>query len=170
MSIMKGLSSETLYFENELEGILKSIRQRQPRSGRAIFLLDQTGFSQVELALVCPYLQRTTSSRGHTDICRRCPCQPSGADATNSQDRRATAIDGLADTRPDPTQEWRRWQSARSKDTSRPRSNRNRGLVRHPFLYSPRNLATRLMVSPSVKAPDGSRRHDSAALEYPQYV
>ena len=40
------------YFENELESILKSIRQRQPRSGRAIFLLDQTGFSQVELALV----------------------------------------------------------------------------------------------------------------------
>ncbi len=40
-------------FENELEGILNSIRQRQPRAGRAIFLLDQTGFSQVELALVC---------------------------------------------------------------------------------------------------------------------
>ncbi len=39
-------------FENELENILNSIRQRQPRSGRAIFLLDQTGFSQVELALV----------------------------------------------------------------------------------------------------------------------
>ena len=39
-------------FENELESILKSIRQRQPRSGRAIFLLDQTGFSQVRLALV----------------------------------------------------------------------------------------------------------------------
>ena len=40
------------HFENELESILKSIRQRQPRSGRAIFLLDQTGFSQVQLALV----------------------------------------------------------------------------------------------------------------------
>ena len=39
-------------FENELEGILASIRQRQPRSGRAIFLLDQTGFPQVELALI----------------------------------------------------------------------------------------------------------------------
>ena len=39
-------------FEDEFEGILNSIRQRQPRSGRAIFLLDQTGFSQVELALV----------------------------------------------------------------------------------------------------------------------
>ena len=39
-------------FENEIEGILTSIRKRQPRAGRAIFLLDQTGFSQVELALV----------------------------------------------------------------------------------------------------------------------
>ena len=39
-------------FESEVEGILASIRQRQPRAGRAIFLLDQKGFSQVELALV----------------------------------------------------------------------------------------------------------------------
>ena len=39
-------------FEDELESILNSIHQRQPRSGRAIFLLDQTGFAQVQLALV----------------------------------------------------------------------------------------------------------------------
>ncbi len=39
-------------FENEIEDILRSIRRRQPRAGRAIFLLDQTGFSRVELALV----------------------------------------------------------------------------------------------------------------------
>jgi len=39
-------------FENEVEGIIASIQQRQPRSGRAIFLLDQTGFSQVQLSLV----------------------------------------------------------------------------------------------------------------------
>ena len=39
-------------FEKEIGGILNSIHRRQPRSGRAIFLLDQTGFSQVELALV----------------------------------------------------------------------------------------------------------------------
>ena len=39
-------------FENEFECILESVRQRQPRSRRAIFLLDQTGFSQVELSLV----------------------------------------------------------------------------------------------------------------------
>ena len=39
-------------FENEIEGILRSIKQRQPRVGRAIFLLDQTGFAQVELSLV----------------------------------------------------------------------------------------------------------------------
>ena len=39
-------------FESEVDRILQSIHQRQPRAGRAIFLLDQTGFSQVELALV----------------------------------------------------------------------------------------------------------------------
>ena len=43
---------QTGRFENHLASILDSIRQRQPRSGRAIFLLDQTGFSQVELAHV----------------------------------------------------------------------------------------------------------------------
>ncbi len=32
-------------FENEVESIIASIRRRQPRSGRAIFLLDQTGYS-----------------------------------------------------------------------------------------------------------------------------
>lgn len=39
-------------FEAEIENIINHIRRRQPRAGRAIFLLDQTGFSQVELALV----------------------------------------------------------------------------------------------------------------------
>lgn len=39
-------------FEDEIEHILVSIKRRQPRAGRAIFLLDQTGFSQVDLALV----------------------------------------------------------------------------------------------------------------------
>ena len=39
-------------FQGEIDGILKEIRQRQPRAGRAIFLLDQTGFSQVSLDLI----------------------------------------------------------------------------------------------------------------------
>ena len=39
-------------FADAIDGVLDSIHRRQPRSGRAIFLLDQTGFSQVELALV----------------------------------------------------------------------------------------------------------------------
>lgn len=39
-------------FEEEIDSILKEIQRRQPRVGRAIFLLDQTGFSQVELNLV----------------------------------------------------------------------------------------------------------------------
>lgn len=39
-------------FEDEVEGILAEIRRRQPRVGRSIFLLDQTGYSQVALNLV----------------------------------------------------------------------------------------------------------------------
>lgn len=39
-------------FEDEVASILQSIKSRQPRAGRALFLLDQTGFGQVQLALV----------------------------------------------------------------------------------------------------------------------
>ena len=39
-------------FEDEADAIITAIQRRQPRAGRAIFLLDQTGFSRVELALV----------------------------------------------------------------------------------------------------------------------
>ena len=39
-------------FEDEIDGILEDIGRRQPRAGRAIFLLDQTGFSQVSLNLI----------------------------------------------------------------------------------------------------------------------
>ncbi len=43
-------------FENVVDDISTSIRHRQPRAGRAIFLLDQTGFSRVELTLVARIL------------------------------------------------------------------------------------------------------------------
>ena len=39
-------------FQDVANEIIKGIRRRQPRAGRAIFLLDQTGFSQVELDLI----------------------------------------------------------------------------------------------------------------------
>ena len=45
-------------FENEVGNILKEVVRRQPRAGRAIFLLDQTGFSQVELALVADIFRK----------------------------------------------------------------------------------------------------------------
>ena len=44
-------------FEEEVENILNEIKRRQPRAGRAIFLLDQTGFSQVELKIVAKILR-----------------------------------------------------------------------------------------------------------------
>lgn len=39
-------------FEDTLNDIIAEIRRRQPRAGRSLFLLDQCGFSQVEMALV----------------------------------------------------------------------------------------------------------------------
>ena len=44
-------------FEHEVDTIIGAILRRQPRAGRAIFLLDQTGFSQVELGLVARILR-----------------------------------------------------------------------------------------------------------------
>ena len=48
----EGVVVRTGRFADEVDGIVADIRRRQPRAGRAIFLLDQTGFSQVELELV----------------------------------------------------------------------------------------------------------------------
>ena len=45
-------------FEDVADKIIADVLRRQPRAGRAIFLLDQTGFSQVELALVARILGR----------------------------------------------------------------------------------------------------------------
>ena len=39
-------------FEEAVDYIIEEIRRRQPRAGRSIFLLDQTGFSQVALELI----------------------------------------------------------------------------------------------------------------------
>ena len=45
-------------FECVADEIIADVLRRQPRAGRAIFLLDQTGFKQVELALVARILSR----------------------------------------------------------------------------------------------------------------
>ena len=39
-------------FEDVADQIIAEIQRRQPRAGRSIFLLDQTGFAQVQLSLV----------------------------------------------------------------------------------------------------------------------
>lgn len=46
------ITIQTGLFEDKAKSVIQSIRKKQPRAGRAIFLLDQTGFSQVELSLV----------------------------------------------------------------------------------------------------------------------
>ena len=43
---------ETGLFEDNVEKVIRSIREKQPRAGRAIFLLDQIGFSSVKLDLI----------------------------------------------------------------------------------------------------------------------
>ena len=45
-------------FEDVAEDIIADVLSRQPRAGRAIFLLDQKGFSQVELTLVARIFER----------------------------------------------------------------------------------------------------------------
>ena len=45
-------------FECVADGIIAEVLRRQPRAGRAIFLLDQTGFKQVDLALVARILKK----------------------------------------------------------------------------------------------------------------
>ena len=46
------ITIQTGLFEDKVKSVIQSIQKKQPRAGRAIFLLDQTGFSQVELSLV----------------------------------------------------------------------------------------------------------------------
>ena len=45
-------------FEDVADDIIADVLRRQPRAGRAIFLLDQTGFSQVGLTLVARIFER----------------------------------------------------------------------------------------------------------------
>ena len=44
-------------FESEAEAIIAEIRRRQPKAGRSLFLLDQCGYSKVELNLVARILR-----------------------------------------------------------------------------------------------------------------
>ena len=45
-------------FEDAADAIIAEIKRRQPRAGRAIFLLDQTGFAQVEVDLIAKIFDR----------------------------------------------------------------------------------------------------------------
>lgn len=50
--IGKEIKVQTGLFENNIEKTIQSIHEKQPRAGRAIFLLDQTGFSRVKLDII----------------------------------------------------------------------------------------------------------------------
>lgn len=49
-------------FESVLDDLLSEISQRQPRAGRSIFLLDQCGYSRVNLGLVRKIFSRLNSA------------------------------------------------------------------------------------------------------------
>ena len=49
-------------FEDVTDEIITDILRRQPRAGRAIFLLDQTGFSRVDLNLVTRIFEKLSAS------------------------------------------------------------------------------------------------------------
>ena len=51
-------------FENVVDAIISDIKRRQPRAGRSLFLLDQKGFSQVELDLV----RRIFNELAHAEV------------------------------------------------------------------------------------------------------
>ena len=49
-------------FEDAAGDIIAEVRRRQPRAGRSIFLLDQTGFSLVELTLVAQIFRELSAA------------------------------------------------------------------------------------------------------------
>ena len=49
-------------FEDECEAVIESILARQPRAGRAIFLLDQQGYSVVQLEMVRRIFEKLPSA------------------------------------------------------------------------------------------------------------
>lgn len=49
-------------FEQKVDSIIAEINRRQPRAGRAIFLLDQTGYSQVGLELVAKIFSKLANA------------------------------------------------------------------------------------------------------------
>ena len=51
------ISVQTRPFKDVAGDIISEVHRRQPRAGRSIFLLDQTGFGQVDLALVSHILE-----------------------------------------------------------------------------------------------------------------
>ena len=89
-------------FEEKVDDILKEIRRRQPRAGRAIFLLDQTGFSQVKLELVARIFRELSAAEVILTFAADGAYQPSRGNTTIGQSGRTAPIDPITYTRLDP--------------------------------------------------------------------
>ena len=54
----EGIVVRNCKFEDAVDDIIAEVSRRQPRAGRSIFLLDQSGFSKVGMALVARIFQK----------------------------------------------------------------------------------------------------------------
>ena len=72
-------------FEDEVDNILGDIRKRQPRTGRAIFLLDSNRILPGRAGAHLAHFPRATHSGGDTHFCRGLPREPSCRNAVNRQ-------------------------------------------------------------------------------------
>ena len=157
-------------FENEIEGILRSIKQRQPRVGRAIFLLDQTGFAQVELSLVYRILNELAAAEviltfAAETLVNHLATTPEMVKAVSPLQLTESQISDLIE----------------SKDGTGGRALVQRTLRNHirivtgaeydtPFFIRPRGSRRALWFSTSVKTSYRARCYDSTALGYSEQV
>ena len=157
-------------FEDEVDGILQSIKARQPRAGRALFLLDQTGFGQVELALV----QQIFSELAAAEV-----ILTFAADALINH--LATTPQIVSAVRPLELDESRIRELIRARDENTSRAVVQRALrdhVRHgtgavydtPFFIRPDQIQACVVVPAPFEASNGPRRDDPAALGCPEHV
>ncbi|MCY4486161.1 MAG: three-Cys-motif partner protein TcmP [Deltaproteobacteria bacterium] len=156
-------------FENELEGILNSIRQRQPRSGRAIFLLDQTGFSQVELALVSRIFNELPAAEviltfAADALVNHVAPTPQFETAVKPLQLSASQIQDLL--RHKDGEGGRAFAQRLLRDQARFVTG---ATYDTPFFIRPEGIAPRAVVPPSVTTSQGSGCHDSTALGDPQH-
>jgi len=154
-------------FNEELDNILKKIHQRQPRAGRAIFLLDQTGFSQVDLALVARILGELPAAEviltfAADTLTNFLAETPPLVKAVAPLELTESQIHDLIQHRDGAGGRALVQRVLRNQIRSRPGA-----IYDTPFFHQTEAVTSRLVVSSFVKTSHGARRHDPASLGDP---